>query len=470
MSCSLAAAAVVAATSTRARGAPPDGAAEVVLGAFERDDDVTRVRAAGATLSRGSGARAPDGEGWLVAAGTGAAVSTITVVFDLPPGVDLLGHDGLALAVRARLPERGRPAQLRMRALDAAGVSLFKRHMSDALRGWSGRVEAFHSWRWDERAGRWSDVRAIELVATGALGLEVDQVRLLAGSRGARSALADAAWLDALAFPDTSSAARPWSRAAGPFRLVGPASAPPDEAVERTLARLRALPTWLDRVAGDAVRPTDDGPLHVFVLPDRGAFGAFFVRIGAAWRVPVAPPTAAGYTLQDLCAVAHDPALGLDRPVVIHEATHVLVSRRLRLMCGHPPHDWLQEGLASYVQFALHPGSFDLRAWRRAFKRGVSSDGLFRPLREVVQARLSMERYPQVASLVAFLDAERPGWLGALARGLADGQTTEAVLKALGSSLEAVEAEWLGWGRATYASPDVLERGRHFPMPPEWRE
>jgi hypothetical protein len=468
ISCSLGLA-TVASTTTRA--APPDdGAAEQVVGAFERDEDLARVRAGGATLSRGSGGRAPDGEGWLVATGAeGDPPPPISVVFELAPGADLSAHDGLALAVRARLPERGRPARLQLRALNAAGAPLFQRRMSDALRGWSGRNESFARWRWDDLVGRWSDVRAIELVAEGALALEVDHVRLLAGTRGARSALPETAWLDGLAFPDSSSAARPWVREAGALRVVGPPSAPPDEALERSLARLRPLSVWLDRVAAAAVRPLDDAPVSLFVLPDRRAFDAFFLRVGQEWRVAVGLAPMSGYTLQDFCAVTHDPALGLDRPVIIHEATHALVARRLRLPPGSARAGWLHEGLANYVQLALHPSTFDLRQWRRAFVRGVSQEGLFRPLSEVVDARVSADRYPQLASLVAFLDAERPGWIGALARGLADGQTTAAALASLKSSVAALEADWLAWGRMTYGSPDVLEGGRHFPVPPEWR-
>lgn len=456
--------------STTTRAVPPDGAAEQVVGAFERDEDLARVRAGGATLSRGSGGRAPDGEGWLVATGAaGDTTTTISVVLELAPGTDLSAHDGLALAVRARLPERGRPARLQLRALNAAGAPLFQRRMSDALRGWSGRSEPFARWRWGDLVGRWSDVRAIELLAEDALALEVDHVRLLAGSRGARSALPETAWLDGLAFPDSSAAARPWVREAGALRVVGPPSAPPDEALERSLARLRPLSVWVDRVAAAAVRPIDDAPVTLLVLPDRRAFDAFFMRVGQEWRVPVGSAPMSGFTLQDFCAVTHDPALGLDRPVLLHEAAHALVARRLRLPTGSARAEWLHEGLASYLQLALHPSTFDLRLWRRAFVGGVSPDGLFRPLSAVVDARVSSDRYPQLASLVAFLDAERPGWIGALARGLADGQTTATVLASLKSSVAALEADWLAWGRMTYGSPDVLEGGRHFPVPPEWR-
>ncbi|MCO5171209.1 MAG: hypothetical protein M9894_33310 [Planctomycetes bacterium] len=440
---------------------------EVVLAGFEDDADLKKVGARGATLALERG-RAPEGEGWLVA--TAARPDAPIVVRFEAPG-DLAHHDGLAFHVRARLAEGARPARLRLRALDAAGAELFQRRLSDALKGWSSRSEPFAHWRWGERVGRWSEVRALEVEATGAAALEVDHVRLLPGARGERSALPDTTWLAQLAFPDD---AVPWTRDVGPFRLVAPAALATalssDGALERAAARLRPLAAWLDRVAPEALRPVDDGPVVVLILPDAAAYGGFFARLGSAWRVVIASPRGAGYAVQDLCAVVHDPAQGLDRPVIAHEATHAVVARRLRLVPGDPRHAWLQEGLASYVQLCLHPGSFELRAWRRAFVAGVKDEGPFRPLRTLVDGGVGEANYAQLASLVGFLLAERPGWVGALARGLADREPVADVLARLGSSLERLEADWLAWGRATYGTPAALEAGRHFPLPREWGE
>lgn len=440
---------------------------EVLLAGFEDAAELTAVTATGGALALERG-RAPEGEGWLVA--TAAPPGGVVAVRFA--AADLARHDGLAFHVRARLADGARPARLRLRALDAQGVELFQRRLSDALRGWSQRREPFAHWRWGDRVGRWADVRALEVEATGAVALELDHVRLLPGARGERSALPDPAWLAQLASPGDAA---PWTHDVGPFRLVGPpALAPalssPAGALERAAARLTPLAAWLDRVAPEALRPIDDGPVVVAILPDAAAYGAFFARLGAAWRVVIAPPRGAGYAVQDLCAIVHDTAQGLDRPVIAHEATHALVARRLRLVPGDPRHAWLQEGLANYIQLCLHPESFELRAWRRAFIAGVKDDGLFRPLRAVVDGGVSPERYAQLASLVGFLLAERPGWVGALARGLADREPVADVLARLGSSLEQLEADWVAWGRATYGTPAAIEAGRHFPLPREWAE
>jgi hypothetical protein len=77
-------------------------------------------------------------------------------------------------------------------------------------------------------------------------------------------------------------------------------------------------------------------------------------------------------------------------------------------------------------------------------------------------------RYAQLASLVGYLLAERPGWLGAIAAGLADDRSLDDVLAAQGTTLDALEADWLAWGRARFSTREVLEGGRHFPLPEEW--
>lgn len=80
---------------------------------------------------------------------------------------------------------------------------------------------------------------------------------------------------------------------------------------------------------------------------------------------------------------------------------------------------------------------------------------------------MTPERQAQAASLVGFLVAERPTWPGAIVRGLADGQPIVDALAGLKISLE-MEPEWLAWGRSAYGSPEVLEAGRHLPLPREW--
>lgn len=443
-----------------------------VVAAFEDGADLTRIRADGATLALGQRDDGVDPRGCLLAT-SGADVATIAssalaVTLTLPP-LDLTRRGALSLSLRARRPERApssdpdgptsedRPTRVTLRALDASGDVLFVRRLPRQPRhAWTEVVEPLAAWRWgEERAGDWSRVRALEVGADGCATLELDDVRFVGAAASERDAYA------ALAFPGEV----PWARETGPFLLLGAPAIPEDDGLERTAARLAPLAAWLDRVAGDAVAPIHDGPVIVLLLADRAAFDGFLERLGVRWRAHIAGPASSGYALQDVCAVAHDPSKGLDRPVVVHEALHALIARRLRLLPGNPRHSWLQEGLANYLQLALHPSSLETRTWRH-FARGTS--GFFRPLREVLVGRTEMRSYAQLASVVAFLLAERPTWLPALARDLAAGSTTAEALARLDSSFDALEADWLAWGRATLASPEPPPDGRHFPLPPEW--
>lgn len=424
-----------------------------VLARFDDASDLERVRVRGGTAAVESGR--------LVVAAVGSDAVTVVIPAQ---GLDLTARRALALRVHVPDP---RGVSLRLAALDASGAARFVRPVAGRVLpdGWCPVEEPLAVWRWGEGAGDWAQVTAFELTAERTRRLEVDDVRLAPGDPGAAYDPAPIARLHRpLAEQGVGAEASP----AGPFLLQVPVALASDEGLTRTRRRLAALGAWLDRVAAEAVRPIHGGPVLLVVCGDRPEYEAFFRDLGRLWRVSIAPPGGSGYAVQDVCAIAHDAEHGLDRPVIVHEALHALAARRLRLVPGDPRHAWLQEGLANYVQLALHPGSFDARTWRPAFRRGI--DGrLLRPLRELVAARVPMDAYPQVASTIAFLLADRPRWLGPLARDLADGVTVDASLARLGSSVDALEADWLAWGRATYAAT-AAEGDRHWPAPPEWSE
>lgn len=487
------------------------------LADFEATDDVERARAAGGALAIERGP-CPSGEAWARVtsglAGDAAAVASgaVELAVALPDGVDLTAHQGVALSVRASWPEGGPEPALRLLARDATGAVLFTRLVRTPRRGaWAEVAQPFELFRWGERVGAWSDVRALALEARGALALEVDALRLLAGQRGAASAWPSAEGLEAFAFPaerglgppppsgatpGASSpdaepseggpaageapaagarpeGARPWRRDAGPFRIIGAPTTPQDEAVlGRIAARLRPLGPWLARIAPEAARPLHDGPVVVLMLEDPAAYARFFERLGGAWRVRIAPPGGAGYTVQDLCAFAYDARLGLDRPVLLHEAVHALAARRLRLDPGNAAHRWLQEGLANFLQISLFPDVMAPRAWAQVLRRDPSTaataeGGLLLPLARLEAGEVPIRAYPQVASLVAFLVTQRPGRLGALARGVAAGEPSSAVRERLG--LADLEREWLAWARETLGGPRPEDAQRAaFAPPREW--
>lgn len=397
----------------------------------------------------------------------------------LPEGLTPVRHDALRARVRVAAPEDdGDPVKLRLLAVDEDRTVILQRAVELPAGEWVDVHEALRLFRWGStRAGRWDEARELALLADGAAALEVAEARLTAGTRGDRSADPDPAWIDRLVARvcagDESGDDDPgapatgvWVREAEGFRVVGPGEAPADEAaVARALARLAPIAAWLDEVAPGAARPLDDGPIALAVLPDRATYAAFFRALGRRWRVTIEPPRTAGYTVQDVCAVADDPARGLDRPVLLHEVVHAVVARRLRLLPGHERHDWLQEGLATYLQLALFPEAMDRAGWLPLL-RGLRPGTPFAPLDGVLEGRAELRHYAQLASVIGFLVAERPGWLGEIALATARGEGLDEALEALGTTREELQRAWLTWARATLAEPTDDER--HFPVPAQW--
>lgn len=349
---------------------------------------------------------------------------------------------------------------MRLLALDADGRTLFSRRLRDAARGaWSGIAQPLFLFRWGDRVGRWSEVRSLGVATYGGPSLEVDHLRAGAGPRGARSAAPPDGWLAALAFRaaareaapegedeerDAGPAPRPVRIEAGPVRLLDPAVKEDAAAAARIGQRARHIAAWLDRVAaarGRAARRRAGGG-HPRGRPRRREPLPAPARARVARRHWVPAPRG---RLHDPGhrAISDDPKLGIDRPVVFHEAVHAVAARRLRIPPGQGPADGLQEGLATYLQFALFPASFDRRQRPAVVER-------WRPLAEAAKDP-GFNDYPGLAGVVAFLVSERPEWLGSLAGSLAHGATFEAAVKAApgGATIAALDRDWRHWARRT---------------------
>lgn len=79
------------------------------------------------------------------------------------------------------------------------------------------------------------------------------------------------------------------------------------------------------------------------------------------------------------------------------------------------------EGLATYLQLALFPEAMDRAGWLPLL-RGLRPGTPFAPLDGVLEGRAELRHYAQLASVIGFLVAERPGWLGEIALATARGE------------------------------------------------
>lgn len=429
-----------------------------------------RLLAASPELARSARARGLevahaeiDGEPALrVVAGPGQGG---VVELPLPTHVRLLERQTLALRLRAVSPTDA--LDLRLLAIDASGRTIFQRRftLASAPR-WVELSEPFRGWRWgDAHSGSWAEVVCLGLVLP----------------RLDSEATVGLAWLDVEpgSGRDLGFQLAPLMQADGPTRfiqrdhlLLGTdlPDAVDEAALEVLAARFRPIDPWLRRLFGDAVRPAElDRPIPflVFASPERRA--AFFVALGKAWNVGISPSRAGGYTVQDIATSDWIPAKGVDRPVYVHEAVHAIAARLLRVNPGVGSHGWLQEGLANYLQLALHPASMDPKEYAREFSQPIQATGRgwFRPLSMLLAKRVETSDYPQLASLAGYLIERQAGWLPALARGVADGKPLPTILHGLGTDIDALEAGWFAWGKERHAGPRPAD-APHFPRPVEW--
>jgi hypothetical protein len=375
----------------------------------------------------------------------------------LPDGASPVGRGALSAAVRATAEGN---VELRWLAIDATKQPAFQRRfVLKPGEQWVRLDEPLRAWRWDNRrVADWDEVTEIALViaSPGVTRLDVDDARFTGHAReGDR-----VAWLLGLAFAD-----RPRESAAGDGLLIATdaVDAYGQADLDGLLADMRRARAFIRRAFGDAARPTDqhEAPVALLIFKDAGDYPKLFERLGEQWRVSIGAPKAQGYTIQDIAASTYDEKLGPRRPVYLHEATHAIVARDLRLVVGHAPHWPLHEGIANYVQLCLFPQSIDPSAYAQAFAADVdpSGKGLFKPLDVLFAKQGSTREYAQLASVVAYLLEKDPQLLQSVAKGLADGHAGADVVAKHGTTWQKVQDAWMEWGRKRFTG----ERPKHAP-------
>lgn len=388
----------------------------------------------------------------------------------LPPGVVLpvatkAWADLSAIAVRLRATPGGGQSLVRVRlvASDARGIPILQRsHLLPADQNWHDVVVPLWQFRWADRAAGWNEVRALRLAIETPFGeMWVDDVRLVAaagrklspGERLARFAFAGRAVRIA--------------RGEGLMLATDVGAGLSDEDLRVILGDMIRARQCVRRLFADALNPIeDDQPITLLIFDDAAGCTDFWRRHGQAWNVHIAPPPWGAYTVQNIATAVFDPASGPRRPTFVHEAIHATLAHDVRIMPGTLPHGWIQEGMANYVQLALHPSSIDAAAFPTAFAAGVGAGAGFVPLKQLVAGPAEGQRYAQLASLFAFLAENRPALLPLWAKAVVADAKPEAALVQEKLTLDQLEAEWLAWGRQRFAAPRT---DGHFDKPAEWK-
>lgn len=136
----------------------------------------------------------------------------------------------------------------------------------------------------------------------------------------------------------------------------------------------------------------------LFVFQERSEFKRFAPRHARQLSTHLEAPETAGFTLQGISSSWWDEKQGSMRPVYTHEFVHGYLARTLPLSSTG---DWLQEGLAAYVQMEFHPEANLNRLIRDELKSSKS------PLAELCDGRrIGTSRYLQAATLWKMLLSE----------------------------------------------------------------
>ncbi len=382
------------------------------------------------------------------------------VILPLPETVSL--HRRSKLTAHVRVASAEGPVQMRWFAMDADSGLIFQRRFDLLPGGQAKRMEwPLPLWRWgNDKVGAWSEVRALALrVESNASQIWLDQLVVEADDD---ADAADEAMVKT-AFPD-----RPVQTVMVDDFLVATDAMDevPREQMLEIIDHMKRLRSWTRRVFTDAKPVEDSGPIAMFIFRRMEDYSSFFIQLGRQWNVAVVPPSHTGYTVQDICAAVREGPMQI-RPVYVHEATHAVVARELRLLVGDASHAWLQEGLANYIQLSLFPQSMSRNQYVKLFHEPIGEGTFFRPLGELLGKPVHSGNYAQLASLLAFLAQERPHWLQQIATGLAQKKELKDILHKLGVTMPELQRQWLEWGRREFAV-ESDEMVRLFPLPQEW--
>jgi hypothetical protein len=411
------------------------------------------------TLSDG----AAQGQRYLHLAAATTQPARALVRLNVPKDIDFSRRQSLSAQLRA--PRTKTAIELRWLALDEKGRPIFQRRFNlEPGEKWIQLDQPLRVWRWDNRfIGDWSEVREIALrIETPSAQVDVDDIRL----KDEPPPDERAKWLLELAFEK-----RPTRFLLEDQMLVASdvVDAFGNSELSRLLQDMKQVRAFIRSAFKNVVRPTEsDGTLALLIFKDTAEQRAFIERLSEQWQADISFPQAAGYTVQDIATSTYLKDLGPRRPVYIHEATHAIVARDLRLQVGHPPHTPLHEGLASYVQACVHPKSLDRRLLIGAFAKQIDPQSReFKPLDKLFGARATLADYPQLATTIAYLLENDPRLLDSLIQGIADGQSADSVVQMSGTTWQRVQEQWQAWGRKRYAAG--TEGQAPFDPPPQLR-
>ena len=344
----------------------------------------------------------------------------------LPPGTRLCDNQGISL--RASL-SGNITVRVRWNMYADDGRLLFVgRNQIDPGTNRTRIDQPFTDFRWSfVNVGDWCEVRTIGLQTDQGRNFDeilVDDIGLIPGARASASAWPSENWYRSTIFGNVPHT---WV-AEGTFYL-GIAGGVNDAGMNQVLNRIRPIATWLRTLFDGVTAPVGDpslAPVVVALLPDRETWNATIDRLGDAWGVGIASPRGTGYTVQEVAMTTTASTVGIDRPNVVHEAVHGFIPRVLRISGSDDDNRWLHEGLADYIDTAVHPDMVNPARFTAGFMQSAVSRGRFPDPEQIFENPFSISDYPMLTSVVAYLienDIPLPARLCPRAQPKPDGTT-----------------------------------------------
>lgn len=294
------------------------------------------------------------------------------------------------LRFRLYRPADAPPADFDVLLVEPDGATWFQRRVTTETVGWQEQQLPLKWFRWsDGRVPRWDRIARLAFRFRAPAHLWLDSIRVAVGAdeRAAELAVAD---LCAVAFPEREPTTVKVYE--GSVLLLSDAAELDVNALGRRLeevvAALRAELPFL---------PEPPAPPALIVFATAEAYRSFIPRFAACYAATAAPPDSQGYTLLGVAAGSWEPRWRERRPTYSHELVHAWLARSaLRPNSG----EWLQEGLASWIQLRFHPQD----DFPEILRDGLANPDHRWPLPQLCGGGpIPLERYWQAATVVGML-------------------------------------------------------------------
>jgi hypothetical protein len=283
-------------------------------------------------------------------------------------------------------------SNLELQFVEGDGRTRFFRKLEIAHVGWKKYEVPLRWFRWGgNRIPRWEKVNRFGFWLRDPAELQIDAVALERG-KGPRASEVEAQELTTLAFPGVAS--EKVFALDTPQRLV--LTAAPQFKLAEFGRHLDLVDAEIQKALPFLREPAQRPKLVVFST--EADYRAFTPRLAARLNAQAEAPRSGGYTLQGVATSfwqGEQP-----RPVFTHEYVHSVLSMRADL---DNRSEWLQEGLANYLQLRFHPQEIG------GMVRGGLADPAQRlPLEELASGKpLPTNRYWQAVTLVELLLGEK---------------------------------------------------------------